>query len=151
MSFCRPNETAPVAGRPVRGRERQTRLAGERAAAGFPSPADEYLEQVLDLNEFLIHRPEATYFLRVSGESMSGAGILDNDILVVDRSLPPKDNSMVVALVDNDFIVRRFRRMPEGALVLVAEDPGHDPILITPDSECEIWGVVLHAIHTMHP
>lgn len=149
MSFREPNESSGVMGKPVRGRERATRLAGERAAAGFPSPAEEYLERALDLNELLVQRPEATYFLRVAGESMTGAGIHDGDILVVDRSLAPNNSSVVVALVDGGFMVRYFRMTTEDTALLVADDPGCDPVVVTPESGCEFWGVVMFVIHRM--
>ncbi|WP_147820919.1 LexA family protein [Salidesulfovibrio onnuriiensis] len=141
-------EHSCVLGKPV-PRERLVRLAGGRVAAGFPSPAEEYLERTLDLHELLVQRPEATYFVRVSGDSMLGAGIHDGDILVVDRSLTPRNNSVVIASVSNDFTVKRLRLRPDGPPLLMAENPGYDPIAVTPDSEFEIWGVVLHVIHSL--
>lgn len=78
--------------------------------AGFPSPAEQYLEPPLDLNELLVKRPAATYFVRVQGDSMSGAGISDGDLLVVDRSLRPADGDVIIASVDGDFTVKTYRR-----------------------------------------
>lgn len=144
-------EAPRLLGKPARRRQRLVPLAGGRVAAGFPSPAEEYLERTLDLNEYLVQRPEATYFVRVSGDSMTGAGIHDGDILVVDRSLTPRNNSVVVASVNNDFTVKRFKQPPDDQPRLVAEHPDYAPIPITPDSEFEVWGVVLHVIHKIQP
>ena len=82
--------------------------------AGFPSPAEQYLEPPLDLNELLVKRPAATYFVRVQGDSMSGAGISDGDLLVVDRSLRPADGDVITASVDGDFTVKTYRRDKDG-------------------------------------
>ena len=82
--------------------------------AGFPSPAEQYLEPPLDLNELLVKRPAATYFVRVQGDSMSGAGISDGDLLVVDRSLRPADGDVIIASVDGDFTVKTYRRDKDG-------------------------------------
>ena len=85
-------------------------LAGERVAAGFPSPADDYVEVGIDLNEQLIRHPTSTFFLRVSGDSMTGAGIHDGDLLVVDRSLDPRPGRIVVAVLDGGFTLKRLAR-----------------------------------------
>ena len=82
--------------------------------AGFPSPAEQYQEPPLDLNELLVKRPAATYFVRVQGDSMSGAGISDGDLLVVDRSLRPADGDVITASVDGDFTVKTYRRDKDG-------------------------------------
>ena len=89
------------------------KLSGS-VVAGFPSPAEQYMEPPLDLNELLVKRPAATYFVRVSGDSMTGAGINDGDILVVDRSLRPADGDIIIACVDGDFTVKRFRERGTG-------------------------------------
>jgi SOS-response transcriptional repressors (RecA-mediated autopeptidases) len=85
-------------------------LAGERVAAGFPSPADDYVEVGIDLNDQLIRHPTSTFFLRVSGDSMTGAGIHDGDLLVVDRSLDPRPGRVVVAVLDGGFTLKRLAR-----------------------------------------
>ena len=121
-------------------------LLGSRVEAGFPSPADDYVERSLDLNEELITRPAATFFLRVGGRSMQGAGIHDGDLLVVDRSRPPEEGSVVVAVVDGEFTVKRLTRNAEGP-TLTAEHPGYAPIPIGPDTEVTIWGVVTWVLH----
>lgn len=116
--------------------------------AGFPSPADDYVERTLDLNEYLVEHPAATYFVRVSGESMTGAGIHDGDVLVVDRSVEPRPGRVVVAAVDGEFTVKRLVRR-EGAWLLEAEHPDYPPIIIGECTEFEVWGVVRHVIHSV--
>ena len=97
-------------------------LAGERVAAGFPSPADDYVDAGIDLNEQLIRHPSSTFFLRVSGDSMTGAGIHDGDLLVVDRSLDPRPGRVVVAVLDGGFTLKRLVRH-QGRLRLEAANP----------------------------
>ena len=115
--------------------------------AGFPSPADDYLEGTLDLNEHLIRRPAATFFLRVSGDSMTGAGIYPGDILIVDRSLPPADGRIVIAVIDGELTVKRLSRR-HGRIRLLPENPRYPPIEINAEQDLRVWGVVVHAIHS---
>ena len=110
-------------------------------SAGFPSPADDYLERDLDLNEFFIKHESATFYVRVSGDSMEKAGIYHNDILVVDKSLEPRDRSIVVAVIDGELTVKRLSRR-DGVVQLVPENPNYQPIVIKPEQEFLIWGVV---------
>lgn len=116
-------------------------------AAGFPSPADDFLDQQLDLNEYLVEHPSATFFVRVKGDSMMGAGISTGDILIVDRAKEPKDKSVVVALVNGEFTVKRLSKTL-GKLSLLPENPRYCPIIVTADMDFEIWGVVRHVIHS---
>lgn len=118
-----------------------------RVEAGFPSPADDYLEGALDLNEHLIRHPAATFFLRVSGDSMTGAGIYPGDILIVDRSLPPADGRIVIAVVDGELTVKRLHRR-RGRIRLVPENPRYPTIEITAEQDLRVWGVVVHAVHS---
>jgi DNA polymerase V len=118
-----------------------------RIKAGFPSPADDYLDKKLDLNEFLIKHPASTFFVKVKGDSMVNGGIHSGDILVVDRSAEPKNNKIVVAVVNGDFTVKRVQKRG-GKLFLVAENPDFPPMEISESAEFEIWGVVLHVIHS---
>lgn len=117
-----------------------------RVSAGFPSPADDYIEHTLDLNEKLIRHPAATFFVRVSGDSMQGAGIYDGDLLVVDRALEPQDRSIVIAVVNGEFTLKRLKK-EQGRIWLMPENPAYAPIELHDGIEAEIWGVVKHAIH----
>lgn len=114
--------------------------------AGFPSPADDYLEERLDLNELLIDHPAATFFVKVEGESMRDAGIVSGDILVVDRSLEPGHNRIVVAIVNGEFTIKRLIKAGERVL-LVPENPDYPVKEIGSDDSFEVWGVVTAAIH----
>jgi DNA polymerase V len=119
-----------------------------RLPAGFPSPADDYIEGKLDLNRHLIKHPAATFFVRVSGDSMTGAGIHSGDLLVVDRSLEAIDGNVIVAALDGDLTVKRFRKR-NGALSLLPENRNYQPIEITQQQTFEIWGVVTSVIHAL--
>ncbi len=119
----------------------------ERAVpAGFPSPAADYYEGRLSLDEHLIEHREATFFIRVAGHSMTGFGIHDGDLLVVDRSLDPADRSVVIAVIDGEFTVKQLCRLQEGML-LRSGAPGHGDILVGQDQEFVVWGVVCWSIH----
>lgn len=113
--------------------------------AGFPSPADDYLDRDLDLHELLIQHPAATYYVRLSGDSMKWAGLYDGDILVVDRSLEPKHHDIVIAVLDGELTVKRLYR--QGDLVqLRPANPRYPIITIHADQELLIWGVVTGSI-----
>ncbi len=116
--------------------------------AGFPSPAADYYEGRLSLDEHLIEHREATFFIRVAGHSMTGFGIHDGDLLVVDRSLDPADRSVVIAVIDGEFTVKQLCRLQEGVLLRSAA-PGHGDILVSTDQELIIWGVVRWSIHRL--
>ena len=134
--------------------------------AGFPSPAEQYLEPPLDLNELLVKRPAATYFVRVQGDSMSGAGISDGDLLVVDRSLRPADGDVIIASVDGDFTVKTLRlgngergtgngmrgngewgTGNGGGIRLVAANPKYPDIVLKSGQELDYFGMVTACIH----
>lgn len=119
-----------------------------RVAAGFPSPADDYVEKKLDLNELLINKPASTFFVRAEGESMLNAGIHPDDILVVDRSVHAATGKIVVAALDGELTVKRLRSK-EGKLVLAAENPEYSDIPITEEVDMVIWGVVTSVIHNV--
>ncbi len=115
-------------------------------AAGFPSPADDSIDKDLDLNELLIRHPAATFFVRVAGQSMIGAGIHHNDVLVVDRSVEAASGKVVVAAVNGELTVKRLSR--EGGVVrLEAENQAYDPIVLEEGMDVRIWGVVTAVIH----
>ena len=119
-----------------------------RLPAGFPSPADDYIEGKLDLNRHLIKHPAATFFVGVTGDSMTGAGIHSGDLLIVDRSLEAVDGNVIVAALDGDLTVKRLRTR-DGTLSLVPENRGYQPIDITEQQSFEIWGVVTNVIHAL--
>lgn len=127
-------------------------LAGEVIAAGFPSPADDYVESRIDLNVELIPRPLSTFFMRVQGDAMAGDGIADGDLLVIDRSVMARPGMVVVATHAGGFILRRLRRRGP-MLWLVASDGRSPPLLLSPgaygtdDFSAELWGVAIHAVH----
>lgn len=114
-------------------------------AAGFPSPADDFLEKRLDLNEYLIRNPPATFLVRVTGHSMKDAGIFDGDILVVDKSLQPVSGSFVVAILHGEFTVKTLKRR-NGNDFLVPANADYPEIELTPEMGCEVWGVVTSVI-----
>ena len=114
--------------------------------AGFPSPADDYVEGCISLDDYLIQHKEATFFLKVAGDSMRGLGIFDGDLLVVDRAQQAAHQSVVIAVLDHEFTVKQLLRTPTG-LILRAANPAYADIVIQPEQELTIWGVVRWAIH----
>ncbi len=119
-----------------------------KVRAGFPSPADDYIESFLDLNQHLIAHPHATFFLRAAGDSMINAGIADGDLLVVDRSLEATHGRIVIAAVNGELTVKRLS-LKTGRIQLVPENDHYQPITITEALECVIWGVVVHTIRSL--
>jgi DNA polymerase V len=126
-----------------------------RVEAGFPSPADDYIEDKLDLNELLINHPAATFFVRVSGHSMAEAGIHAGDILVVDRAEEPADRQVVIAALNGELTVKRIRKK-DNKLFLMPEpensnspDQPYAPIEVTESMDFEVWGVVTYVIHDL--
>ena len=134
----------------------KSQIAGS-VVAGFPSPAEQYLEPPLDLNELLVKRPAATYFVRVQGDSMEGKGIYDGDLLVVDRSLDPRDGDVVIAAVDGEFTVKTLRKWKRGtvaverkAVWLEAANPKYPDIILKGMNELRLFGKVTAVIHRFH-
>lgn len=121
-------------------------LAAGKAAAGFPSPATDHVERRLDLTEHLVLHPETTFFMRVKGDSMTGAGIHDGDLLVVDRSLEPASGRVVVAALDGELTVKRLQRR-QGRIMLKSENPAYPAITVGEDRDLQIWGVVAYVVH----
>jgi DNA polymerase V len=117
-------------------------------SAGFPSPADDYLEGQLDLNQYLIKHPAATFFVRVTGDSMIGAGIHANDLLIVDRSLEAKHGRIVIAVVNGELLVKRLQ-LQNDQVYLLAENPSYPLLKITDAMDFQVWGTVTNAIHTL--
>lgn len=116
--------------------------------AGFPSPAEDYIDKRLSLDESLIEHPAATFFVKVDGDSMRDAGILSGDMLVVDRSIRASDGQIVVATVGGEFTVKRLRKNA-GRVYLVPANGDYQPIELTDEMEAEVWGVVRYAIHSV--
>jgi DNA polymerase V len=117
----------------------------QAVAAGFPSPAADHEAVGLDLQSLLIHHPAATFMLRVSGDSMTGAGILDGDLAIVDRAVQARPGHVVVAVLDNDFVLKRLR-LRGGRLFLDAENPDFRSCVAPGENGFEIWGVVVATI-----
>ena len=120
----------------------------ESVSAGFPSPADDYLEGKLDLNDHLVRNPAATFFVRVTGDSMENAGIYSGDILVVDRSIEPKNNNVIIAVVDGELTVKRLN-IRNKEVSLMPENSKYKPLRITEEMSFEVWGVVSTVIHSV--
>jgi DNA polymerase V len=116
--------------------------------AGFASPIEDHLDKQLDLNEFMIAHPSATFFVKVEGDSMIGAGIHSGDMLVVDRALEARSEQIVLAVIHNEFTVKRLRK-EKGRIFLYPENPRYQPIEILENMDFSIWGVVTFAIHKL--
>jgi DNA polymerase V len=143
------SKQAQIVGRVGLGAAKQTRpFFAEGVAAGFPSPADDYIDRHLDLHEHLIEHPAATFYLRASGNSMVRAGIHNGDLLVVDRAVEPRDGHVVIAVIDGELAVKRLCRSG-GRLLLESEGAGYPPIAITEEMDLRIWGVCRYVIHRL--
>ncbi len=118
------------------------------AACGFPSPAEDYVDRPLDFNELLIEHPAATFAIRIEGDSMTGAGIFPGDIAVVDRAREPVNGSVVLALLDGAFTVKRYRTK-DGAVWLQAENPAFPDMQIADGQSLEVWGVITRSIRML--
>lgn len=120
-------------------------LSGERVAAGFPSPAEDYASLSLDLNKELIKNPASTFYARVSGLSMIDEGINDGDLLVIDKSIEPFDGCLAVCYIDGEFTLKRFEKHKDHGL-LVPANKEFKPIKVTADNSFCIWGIVTYII-----
>ncbi len=114
--------------------------------AGFPSPADDYINEKLDLNERYIQHPSSTFLVKVEGDSMIGAGIFPNDTLIIDRAEKVRDGDVVLAIVNNDFTIKRYKKVGS-KMYLLPENPEFEAIEITKDMYFEVWGVVTLVMH----
>jgi len=122
-------------------------LLNDSVSAGFPSPADDYTEENIDLNEHLISNPFSTFFLRVKGESMINAGIKDKDLIIVDKSLIAKPGDIVIALIDGEFTIKRLS-IKNDELYLKAENHNYPDFSFKNHIDVQIWGVVIYSIHS---
>ena len=114
--------------------------------AGFPSPAEDFMDLDLNLQEYLVQHPSATFCVRVTGDSMENAGIYSGDVMVVDRALEPQNNTIVLAVLDGEFTVKRIQKKGQ-ELYLIPENSKFKPIQITEEMNFQVWGVVTHIIH----
>ena len=113
--------------------------------AGFPSPADDFIELSIDINKEYIKNRDATFFARVKGHSMKNVGIFDGDLLIIDKSIEPQDNKIAICQVDGDFTVKRIK-IDNDTVWLIAENEAYNPIKVTADNELMIWGIVVASI-----
>lgn len=123
-------------------------LYSDPVVAGFPSPATDFMEGKLDLNEHLIQNPAATFFVKVTGDSMTGAGIHTGDLLIVDRSAEIRHGKVIIAVLDGELTVKRLDKQ-HGQVRLIPENPNYPIITITDQQDFSIWGVVTNVIHAL--
>ncbi len=142
------NTTAEIIYQPDQGTVCKRPLFLVPVSAGFPSPADDYIENQLDLNRYLIKHPAATFFVKVKGDSMVDAGIYSGDILIVDRSLETVDKKVVIAVVDGELTVKRIR-MIDKKIFLLPENSNFSSIEVTESIDFKVWGVVTNVIHAL--
>ena len=120
-------------------------LAHTGISAGFPSPADDFKELRISIDQEVVKNEEATFYARVDGQSMHGAGLDDGDLLVIDRSREPEDNAIAVCFIDGEFTVKRLKVEAE-FIFLMPENPNYKPIKVTEDNQLIIWGVVTYVV-----
>ena len=130
------------------GKKNRIPFYTEQVSAGFPSPAEDYIEKKLDLNELVIKHPSASYFVKVSGHSMKDSGINDGDILVVDRAIDPKNNDVIIAVLNGELTVKRIKKTRK-ELFLLPENSDFEPIKVNDEADFQVWGVVTTVIHRM--
>lgn len=131
----------------VQSTDRKIPLFSSAVAAGFPSPAHDYIEQQLDVHDLVVKHPAATFFVRAKGESMIGVGIYPHDVLVVDRALDAQHGDIVIAAVDGDMTVKQLITQPR--LELRPANPAYPPIVLAASSDVQIFGVVTFVIHAL--
>ena len=128
------------------GKKRIVPFFLDSISAGFPSPATDYMETKLDLNEYLVKRPTATYIVKASGPSMVDAGISSGDLLIVDRSINPRNDNIVIASIFGDLTVKKLKKKDQ-SLFLISANSEYPSIQVKEEMECFIWGVVTYVIH----
>ena len=122
-------------------------LLSDAISAGFPSPADDYTEENIDLNDHLISNPFSTFFLRVKGDSMINAGIQDKDLIILDKSLTAKPGNIIIAMIDGEFTIKRLS-IRNNELYLKAENNTYPDFKFKTHIDIQIWGVVVYSIHS---
>ena len=130
---------------PQQDQNRSMPLAYTGVSAGFPSPADDFKELRISIDQEVVKNEEATFYARVAGQSMQGAGLDDGDLLVIDRSKEPEDNAIAVCFIDGEFTVKRLKVEAE-CVYLMPENPNYSPIRVTEDNQLIIWGVVTYVV-----
>jgi len=128
-----------------RGGKKKAPLFSSRPAAGFPAPGDDQIEKMLDINDLVVKNPAATFYVRVQGNSMEEAGIFDNDVLVVDRALEPKNGSIVVAAVFGEMVVKFLEKNSSGTRLISASE-SYQPIDVSQHDDCYVWGIVVGSV-----
>ena len=113
--------------------------------AGFPSPAQDYISESIDLNHEIVRNPASTFYGRVSGDSMIDEGIEEGDLIVIDRSIHPENGDLAVCCIDDEFTLKRIKIEPD-KIWLIPANESFDPIIVTPDNRFSVWGVVTHVI-----
>ena len=131
---------------PIQKKQILTPIFLDSVSAGFPSPATDYVENKLDLNEYLIKHPAATFIVKAKGPSMTDAGILSGDLLIVDRSITPKSNNIVIASIFGDLTVKKLQKK-KNSLFLLSANSDYPSIEVKEEMECFVWGVVTYIIH----
>ena len=121
-------------------------LYGDAVPAGFPSPADDYLDMDLNLHDYLVQHPSATFCVKAIGDSMVDAGIKSSDVMLIDRALTPKNNYIILAVIDGEFTVKRIKKNDD-ELYLIPANENYRPVKITEDMDFQVWGVVTFIIH----
>lgn len=120
-------------------------IADEGIKAGFPSPAQDFMDLAIDLNKELVKHPASTFYGRIKGDSMIDAGIFDGDILIIDKSLDPKDGDMAVCYIDGEFTIKHIK-IEKSLVYLIPANDHYKPITVTPQNEFQIWGIVTYSI-----
>lgn len=134
-----------VARPPLLGKGGAAPLYASRPAAGFPAPGDDQVERILDINDLVVKNPASTFYVRVEGDSMEGAGIFSGDVLVIDRAISAQNGHIVVAAVNGEMVVKRLSRQ-NGQQILLSENDQYAPILVGEDENCHLWGVVVGSV-----
>jgi DNA polymerase V len=135
LSFFKPNPAI----------RKMLHLVQEGISAGFPSPADDFKELRISIDQEVVKNEEATFYARVSGQSMQGAGLDDGDLLVIDRSQEPENNAIAVCFIDGEFTVKRLK-VEKDCIYLMPENPRYQPIKVTEENQLQIWGVVTYVV-----
>jgi len=130
---------------PDQDQHKSLHLVNEGISAGFPSPADDFKELRISIDQEVVRNEEATFYARVSGQSMQDAGLDDGDLLVIDRSMEPQHNKIAVCYIDGEFTVKRLKVTP-GGIFLMPENPNYQPIEVSEDNELIIWGIVTYVV-----